>query len=67
METEMAAVEASFRKKTGLSTREFRGGRRDTAERDADRAAMGPPSAITADAASDTAPAPCRSTATTGG
>ena len=49
MEAEMAAVEASFRKKTGLSTREFRGGRRDTAERDAARAAAaGTPRAITA-------------------
>ena len=42
----MAAVEASFRKKTGVSTREFRGGRRDTAERDA----SGPPKAGTLNA-----------------
>jgi hypothetical protein len=49
MEVEMAAVEASFREKTGLSTREFRGGRRDTTERDAARAAMaGTPSATKA-------------------
>ena len=54
MEAEMAAVEASFRKKTGLSTREFRGGRRDTAERDALRAAKAGPSATTAASAGDT-------------
>jgi hypothetical protein len=49
---EMAAVEASFRKKTGLSMREFRSGRRDTPERDARRASgIGQ---ITAQAASDT-------------
>jgi hypothetical protein len=37
---ELAAAEASFRKKTGLSTREFRGGQRDTTARDAARAAV---------------------------
>ena len=54
MEAEMAAVEASFRKKTGLSTREFRGGRRDTAERDALQAAKAGLSATTAASAGDT-------------
>jgi hypothetical protein len=37
---DLAALEASFREKTGLSTREFRGGRRDADERAAARAAM---------------------------
>jgi hypothetical protein len=39
-EAEMASVEASFREKTGVSTREFRGGRRDSTEREAARASM---------------------------
>jgi hypothetical protein len=39
-ETELAAVEASFREKTGLSTSEFRSGVRDTPGRDAARAAQ---------------------------
>lgn len=50
-EGEMAAVEASFHKNAGLSTREFRNGRRDTPERDARRA--GAAGRITAQAAGD--------------
>ncbi|MFL6193023.1 MAG: hypothetical protein ACJ75H_02535 [Thermoanaerobaculia bacterium] len=38
-EAAMTGVEASFRAKTGVSTREFRSGRRDTPEADAARAA----------------------------
>lgn len=37
---ELAAVEASFREKAGLSTREFRGGQRDSIAHEAARAAM---------------------------
>jgi hypothetical protein len=40
-EEAMAAVEASFRQKAGLSSREFRSGRRDTPGRDAAWAAAG--------------------------
>lgn len=39
-EATMDAVEASFRQKTGISTREFRSGRRDTPDRDAERAGV---------------------------
>ncbi|HVG09169.1 MAG TPA: hypothetical protein VNM67_15795 [Thermoanaerobaculia bacterium] len=58
MEAEMTAVEASFRAKAGLSAREFRGGRRDTADRDAANAANAAKTAkagtpVTANAAGD--------------
>lgn len=39
-EAAMAELEASFRQKTGISTREFRSGRRDTPGRDAERAGV---------------------------
>ena len=53
MKAEMAAVEASFREKTGLSTREFRGGRRDTTERDAARATRAGMQSVTQASAGD--------------
>jgi hypothetical protein len=53
VKAEMAAVEASFREKTGLSTREFRGGRRDAAEREAARAALAATPSSTTKAAGD--------------
>lgn len=52
-EAEMAGVEASFRKKAGLSTGEFRSGRRDTPELDARKAAAAD-RRITAQAYGDT-------------
>lgn len=51
-EASMADVEASFRQKTGISTSEFRSGRRDTPGLDAKRAGVAGP--ITAKAAGDT-------------
>ena len=51
-EASMADVEASFRQKTGISTREFRSGRRDTPGRDAKQA--GAAGRVTANSVNDT-------------
>ena len=53
MKKEMAAVEASFRAKTGLSTSEFRSGPKDKGNLDAARAATAATRSVTANAAGD--------------